>query len=163
MRLSVDAGGLAVSAGLATANVRVGEAIPLGGPWSLALEEQAYVTLPSDMVFIQAGVTGILRLRPWESVGLYLGAGPGLMIYDSSAVSSAGGAAAARQTGVKGYLIAELGWAIDFGSFPVYLEPFVRGFIAAGWDGRTGSAVAPFDAWSAFGGAEAGLRVGWRL
>jgi hypothetical protein len=163
MRLSLDAGNFGMSAAFGAANVLVGEAAPLGGPWSLALEEQAYVTLPSDMLFIQTGVTVLVRFQPWDKVGLYLGTGPGVAIYDSTALGSAGGAAAAQQIGVKVSLIAELGWTIDFGTFPVYLEPFVRGFGAAGWDRRSGSAVTPLDAWSAFGGAEGGLRVGWRM
>ena len=162
-RLSLDAGNLGMSAALSAANLVVGEAVPLGGPWSLTLEEQAYVTFPSDTLFAQGGVAALIRFRPWAALGLYVGAGPGLAVYDASALASAGGAAASQQIGVKVSLLAELGWTIDFGTFPLYLEPFVRGFGAAGWDGRTGSAVAPLDAWSAFGGAEGGLRVGWRM
>jgi hypothetical protein len=91
------------------------------------------------------------------------GAGPGLGGYDARALGPAGGPASSEQVGVKLYLAGETGWTIPFGGFPLFFEPFVRVYGAAGWDGRSGSAVTPLSAWSAFAGVDAGLRAGWKL
>lgn len=162
-RISLDVVSLGVGAAFSAANARVGIQVPFEGPWSYAVEAQAYLALPSDTLLVQGAAVAVIRYRPWSALGLYLGAGPGLGAYEARALASAGGPAASEQVGVKLYLVAETGWTFQFENFPVFFEPFVRGFGAAGWDGRSGSAVAALDAWSAFAGVDVGLRAGWRL
>jgi hypothetical protein len=162
-RFYVDASSLGLGAAFSAANLRAGMQIPLQGPWSYAPEAQAYVTFPSDTLFVQVAAAVIFRFRPWEKLGLYLGAGPGLGLSDSRALAPAGGPSAAEQVGVKAYAIAEAGWTIQFWSFPVYLEPFARGIGAAGLDRRSGSAVSAGDSWSLFPAVDIGFRAGWRL
>lgn len=162
-RVYLDAANLGVSAMFSAVNVRGGVQIPLLGPWSYVIEAQAYATQPSDVLVAQADATVLFRFQPWRALGLYFGAGPGLGVYDSSALPSFGGTAASQQIGVKAYVIAETGWTIGFGSFPIFFEPFARGFGAGGWDGRSGSKVTGLEQWSMFGGADVGFRVGWRF
>ena len=163
----IDGLSAGVGAAFGAVHVRAGAEFPLADRWSWALEAELYFSLPTDTVFDQADLVAVARFHPWESVGFYVGAGPGVAWFDSRSTASAGGTAAYNYTGVKGYLIAETGWTIRFGSFPLYIEPFVRGFASGGWEGLTGSALpassAGFAPWTYAFGTDMGLRAGWRF
>ena len=159
----LDVTGLGMGIGFSALNLRAGMQIPLQGKWSFAPEAQVYVTFPSDTLFTQVDALVVFRCKPWDGLGLYVGAGPGVGGADSRALGSAGGPSASDQIGVKAYLVAEAGWTFRLWSLPLYLEPFVRAVAAGGLDHRTGSAVRAGDAWSAFAATDGGLRAGWRF
>jgi hypothetical protein len=163
----VDGLSTGLGAAFGAIRVRAGAGFPLADRWSLAPEAELYFSLPEDTVFNQVALTAIVRFLPWETVGFYLGAGPGVGWFDSRATASAGGVAAYNHWGLKAFLIAETGWTIRFGSFPLYLEPFIRGFISGGWEALTGSALTAsstdFVPWTVAFGVDFGLRIGWRL
>jgi hypothetical protein len=163
----IDGLSTGLGAAFGAVHVRTGAEFPLFDRWSWALEAELYFSLPADTVFDQADLVALARFRPWPSAGFYLGAGPGLAWFDSRASGSAGGASAYDHAGIKGFLIAETGWTIRFGSFPLYFEPFLRAFGSAGWESTTGSALpassGPSSAWPFSWGMDTGLQAGWRF
>jgi hypothetical protein len=148
---------------LSAFHLRSGVDFPLKRNLTWGLEGEFYTSSPSDTAFIQGAILGIFRWHPFASSGFFLGSGPGLVVASSSDVAYAGGTAAYEDLHLEGALLGETGWTFSFQSLPLYIEPFLRGFVVGGIDSLKGSAVANSYGWVINASGEFGLRVGWKF
>ena len=132
------------------AHLRAGLESPLAGRASWAVEGEYYYSAPGEDSFVQADLLMLARFRPLDNPakggGWYVGAGTGL---GWSSISSA----ATGTESFAGIATAETGWSIRrlFAS-PLYLEPFIRGYIVAPAASGNTAITA---------GTELGLRFGY--
>jgi hypothetical protein len=140
----LDAASLAGSAVVSAFHPRAGVVLPIGGRFSLGAEADAYYSAGSGERFLQADILCLARYRPLAG-NAYLGAGLGFGAYG---LMDAEGQTANYHDPVFAVLfMAEFGLPLRLGDSRLSLEPFLRGYAAAGREFRTG--------------AEAGFRIGW--
>jgi hypothetical protein len=153
-RLYLDLGSAATGAVLTSVHPRLGLELGLDSSWKLGLESDIYYSAPpaADTAVFQADLLGLLRWRARADRGLSLAAGAGPLFFNSSLPG--GRLFGSGISRAEALLSLEAAWTWRLFGSTLYLEPALRGNLAAGFAQR---------ALVVYPGAELALRLGWRL
>jgi hypothetical protein len=152
-RAWLDLGSAATGAVLSALHPRLGIEARLSPTLKAALESGLYYSAPadSDISLVQVDMLGLLRWRPRQDRRLSLAAGLGALYLG---YGTRDGTAIAGSRRLEALVAAEAAWTWRLFRSPLYLEPALRGNLAA-WAGEGGLRAYP--------SVELALRAGWRF